>query len=138
MRHAGITILPKQTPPNARGTIYRQTMEGTRSFVGSIASVVQETIGTQPGFRVTLENGEYFVLGLPSLSQGTYTVGFGATDGYVGYTQGETQYAAQGFGRLHVVVQGSLTTVTLSGLRFGTGTPVAGAIDGVFVYNALL
>lgn len=138
MQHAGITVLPKQTPPNPRGTIYRQTTEGVRSFVSSITGVVSETIGAQPGFRVNLANGDYFVIGLPSVAQGTYTVGFGSTDGYVGYTQGETQYAAQGFGRMHVVVQGSLTTVTLSGLRFGSPTPISGSIDGVFVYNSAL
>lgn len=138
MQHAGITILPKQDPPNERGTLYRSLFSGGRDFVGSISGVSRETIGIQEGFRVQMVDGNYFVVALPSLQPGTYPIGFGATDAYVGYTVGETQYAAQGFGRAHVVVDGSLTTVTLTGLRFGGGTPIEGAIDGHFSYNNLL
>ncbi len=138
MQHAGITILPKQDPPNGRGTIYRSLFTGGRNFVGSISGVSQETIGIQEGFRVQMSDGNYFILALPSLQPGTYPVGYGANDAYVGYTVGETQYAAQGFGRVHIVVEGSLTTVTLTGLRFGTSVPIEGGIDGYFVYNNLL
>lgn len=138
MQHAGITILPKQDPPNARGTIYRSLFTGGRNFVGNITGVARETFGSQEGFRINLEGGNSFILAMPSLDPGTYPVGFGATDAYLGYIVGDTQYAAQGFGRVHIVVEGSLTTVTLTGLRFGTTVPIEGAIDGHFAYNNLL
>lgn len=138
MQHAGITVLPKQDPPNARGTIYRSLFTGGRSFVGNITGVARETFGSQEGFRINLEGGNSFILVMPSLEPGTYPVGFAATDAYLGYIVGDTQYAAQGFGRVHLVVEGSLTTVTLTGLRFGTSVPIEGAIDGHFAYNNLL